>query len=234
MGRLVIAEQVDSGLHVLGVRQMESGDVVVVGREADQRIAAAPPDLRVSRVAAHVTRVLGGWNLRATNRSGVIIYPWALPAWRAREYELLNDARIGLRIVGDPKRCHWVLLEDDQALDNRAEESTGTTFLTERGVPVPPLTAAQRGVLREMFPELLAWPPVPSAGQTPLIRQVARKLGITESGVQERLKAVRAKAVQLGLARQVALTDPEYVYVLVRAGYLRFHAFQQNQGIQPT
>jgi hypothetical protein len=44
---------------------------------------------------------------------------------------------------------------------------------------------------------------------------------VSASAVQARLTEIRAKATALGLARQVPLSDPEYVYVLVRAGYLR-------------
>lgn len=70
-----------------------------------------------------------------------------------------------------------------------------------------------------MFADFLAWPPVLNPEVTSL-RVAARALGISESGVQERLTKARDKANALGLQRKVGLPDPEYVYTLVRAGYL--------------
>jgi hypothetical protein len=81
------------------------------------------------------------------------------------------------------------------------------------------LTVAQEMAVRTLFAELLAWPPLVPA--TPLqLKQVASRLGARPESIQRRLEEVRRKALGLGLARTGLLTDPEYLYVLVRAGYL--------------
>ncbi|MFR9802577.1 hypothetical protein ACL02T_09780 [Pseudonocardia sp. RS010] len=51
--------------------------------------------------------------------------------------------------------------------------------------------------------------------------------------MQERLKKVREKAIQLGLHRACGLTDPEYVYVLVRAGFLAPPRTRIDRAVQP-
>jgi hypothetical protein len=79
-----------------------------------------------------------------------------------------------------------------------------------------------------VFAELLAWPPRQGA-EPLLLKQAASRIGISVSGVQDRLKAARARALRLGLHREVALTDPSYLYVLVRGGYLDPPAGHQSR-----
>lgn len=47
-----------------------------------------------------------------------------------------------------------------------------------------------------------------------------RRGGVTESAVQDHLGKALNRALQLGLHHPVGLTDPEYLHLLVRAGYL--------------
>lgn len=189
-----------------------------IGREAAVELGVRPLDRRVSREAVEVTPTTDGWLVRCINRNGVLVHPWGLPSWMAQPRELLTAPRVALRVLGTSKLHHWIMLEDD-GLGERSAEGRGSV-LTDSELPVRPLTRAQVDVVRALFRELLAWPPmVPSEPKQ--LKQVAREIGISLSGVQARLSEVRAKAESLGLSRRVPLADPEYLYVLVRAGYLR-------------
>ena len=91
--------------------------------------------------------------------------------------------------------------------------------MTETEGRPKPLTVAQEQAVRSLFRPLLAWPP--RLGSAPLqIKQVARELGASKESIQRRLEEVRKKAVAVGLSRLGTLTDPEYLYVLVRAGLM--------------
>jgi hypothetical protein len=127
--------------------------------------------------------------------------------------------RVGLRVLGRSDLQHWVLLDDPTLAVTRPAPRPGTE-LTESADQPRPLTFPQEQAIRLLFGELLAWPPIVPA--TPLqIKQVARQLGGSKESIQRRLEEVRKKATLVGLARQGMLTDPEYLYVLVRAGYLQ-------------
>ena len=131
---------------------------------------------------------------------------------------MLVGDRIGLRVLGNHRRQHWVLME--QELETRPADRIGRrTLATELGTSVRPLTLAQLEVVDLLFGEVLAWPPRLDAGVAQL-KQVARRAGVSVSAVQARLTEVRSKAEALGLTRQVPLADPEYVYVIARAGFL--------------
>lgn len=220
--RIVVAERSGGGLRTLSRHAVSVGDVVTVGREGSLVLGADPPDVRVSRVALRVECHETGWSLGCVNRNGVLVQPWGLPGWQARDVESVTDSRVGMRVLGSPPREHWVLLEDDtRAGFDPGDEPTGNpTMLTERSAQARPLTPAQMQAVYLVFGDLLCWPPT-STGQPHQLKQVARALGVSVSAVQERLKAVLGKARSLGFEREVELTDPEYVYVLVRAGYLR-------------
>jgi hypothetical protein len=218
--RLRVAEHRGGKLYELPSPVVVDGSELTVGRLADVVIAADPADDRVSRVALHITLSPEGWLVRMTNRNGVVVRPWGQPSWKASSLELLPAARVALRVLGSPNRAHWVLLEDDDRLGAEGPDSLRRTIATELEVPVRPLTKAQVEVLGCLFGGLLAWPPWLEAEPLQL-KQVARRVGISVSAVQARLSEVRAKASALGLVRQVPLSDPEYLYVLVRAGYLR-------------
>lgn len=216
---LVVEEGEESQLRTAAERNMEIGDECRVGREAELPVALDPLDRRVSRTAIVITCTTDGWLINSLNRNGVVVQPWAQPASLAQPVELLSSARVALRVLGTRQRLHWVLLEDDSRLGRDCAAPPGTVG-TDLEVPVRPLTQPQREVLGLLFANLLAWPPV--VGAEPLqLKQVARRLGLSVSAVQARLHDVRLKAEHLGLGRQVPLHDPEYLYVLARAGYVR-------------
>ncbi|MBK6872949.1 MAG: hypothetical protein IPJ14_14935 [Kineosporiaceae bacterium] len=192
--------------------------VLAIGREAPVPLGVEPLDRRISRVAVEVTRTDDGWLVRSVNRNGVVVHPWGMPSYLARPREVLSGSRVALRILGTGDARYWVLLEHDGPDDEQA--SARTSVLTDVDPTVRPLTKAQRDVVTALFCDLLSWPPVvPSEPRQ--LKQVARQIGISVSGVQARLHEVRAKAESLGLSRRVPLADPEYLYVLVRAGYLQ-------------
>lgn len=222
--RVVVVEEAPSPgggptLRATATRTLEAGERLVAGREADLPVGAEPEDRRVSRVALAISCAPAGWEVVAQNRNGVVVHPWALPAWRARAGEVLADARVALRVLGAGELRHWVLLEDDARLQAALPGAGPDSLWTEVDTPARPLTPPQTEVLAVLFADLFAWPPVVGAEPRQL-KQVARAVGVSLSGVQARLAEVRGKAARLGLAREVPLTDPEYVYVLVRAGYL--------------
>lgn len=220
--RLRVGERVGAGrFDVRLTRPMQVGESVSIGREAEITVAMDPPDNRVSRRAASITCTANGWNVSVGNRNGLLVHPWGLPAWQARPTELLPDSRVALRILGTSDREHWVLLESDDMVGftTSGALTIGQSASTIRATAVRPLTSAQLEAVTAVFADLLSWPPRASAAPNQL-KQVARVLGVSVSAVQERLKAVVAKAATLGLSREVEMTDPEYLYVLVRAGYV--------------
>lgn len=217
--RVVVVEETSGGLRATTGRLLEPGQRVAAGREADLGVGGDPEDRRVSRIAVEVTSPPDGWTVAPANRNGIVVHPWALPAWRARPGEVLADARVALRVLGAADARHWVLLEDDTRLEPALPGAGAASLWTEVDTPARALTPPQTEVLAVLFADLLAWPPV-VGGEPRQLKQVARTVGVSLSGVQARLTEVRAKAARLGLAREVPLTDPEYVYVLVRAGYL--------------
>lgn len=214
--RLIVAERRAGAYASQLSLEATPGLRLTLGREAEIAIATHPPDERVSRSAATIECTEAGWTVAIHNRNGALLHPWGLPAWQARDREYLTDRRVALRILGDPGREHWILLEND-ALPATVAAAGGLTVRTD---PVRPLTPAQLEVLFAVFGDLLAWPPRSSAAPGQL-KQAARALGVSVSAVQDRLRGVAGKAAALGLSREVELTDPEYLHVLVRAGYLR-------------
>jgi hypothetical protein len=133
-------------------------------------------------------------------------------------------------VIGRPDIEHWVLLEDDEVYTIGAARHT--TGLTDLAKPPNVLTDKQREAVQLLFADVLAWPPrvatrfrdpvaADGAVRVKALKEVARSLSVTTEGVQKRLVEVRAKAERLGLAREVPLTDPEYVYLLARSGHLK-------------
>ena len=192
---------------------------VVIGREGEIGIGIDPFDPKVSRQALTVTATGDAWHIQVTNRHGAARQLWGQPALPSRPVETISWPRIGLRVNGDPELRHWVLL-DDPALGVAGLQTCQPSQRTESVDRPPRLTAAQQEAIRALFADVLAWPPrVPA---TPLqLKQVASRLGIRREAVQRRLEEARRKAISLGLGRVVPLTDPEYLYVLVSAGYLQ-------------
>ncbi|MDT7581388.1 MAG: hypothetical protein QOK35_2652, partial [Pseudonocardiales bacterium] len=116
---------------------------------------------------------------------------------------------------------HWVLLEaDDLPIVPGGPRATQTditpTDRIERPSGLPP---AEHEALYTVFEAQLQWPPR-DAVEPLLLKQAAKRIGITVSGLQDRLKAARTRAMKLGMGARVGLADPMYLYLLVRAGYL--------------
>lgn len=220
--RYIVAWEGDStGLRTTGSRPVTVGQTVDVGREGDLALGVRVPNRGVSRVAATITPTEAGWRIGVRNRNGAVLHPWGqLPQYEARD-TLLHWPLVGVRMLheGDETQ-HWVLLvADDLSVTPAGPDPSmaGATNTDRVGRPgeLPP---AERAALLTIFEELLAWPPRHPA--VPLqLKQVATRLGISVSGVQERLNAARRRAERLG-NRSVSPTDPSYLFALVRGGYL--------------
>lgn len=205
--RLIVVERVDDVPHTIGTRAMNPGDCVTVGRAAELPIGHTN-DARISRLAVSVTCTESGWAIESTNRNGVLLHPWGLAPRYAERNETTDAARMALRVVGSIVREHWILLEDDTRLNSgpaRADDG-----------PTP----AELEALRRLFPDLLEWPPALTEWP-PGIEQVATELRITPETLIRRLEGIRARAADLGLSPDVTVADPDYVHLLVRAGWLR-------------
>ena len=203
----------------VGVR-VRAGKPVVVGREGDLALGVRPEDGGVSRTALTITATARGWQIENSNRNGAVLHPWGLAVSLAPPHLVLDWPLIAVRVVGsDHARRHWVLLESHVPVGSDPPVLPRAGAATARSDPPKPLTPAEREAIWTVFADVLAWPPrVPAV---PLqLKQAARRLGITESGVQLRLEGAQRKAVVLGLPRPVRLTEPDYVHVLVGAGYL--------------
>lgn len=222
------------------------GRTVGAGRSSELALAATDGfhDRGVSREAVVVTASEAGWRVQVHNRNGVVIHPWAqAPYFVPDGEELLSWPRIGIRVLNgvqpaqpgivprlgwepaDPANSmvHWLLFESDaQGVTTRgarAGQSNVTSTFTPRRPE--PLTARQVQALSLVFVDYLAWPPV-AAPEPRALDRVARHrdMDITANGVQNLLDKVIARARQHGLHGRVGRTDPSYLYVLVRAGYL--------------
>jgi len=203
------------------------GRKVLVGREGDLPLGVQVPDPGVSRRAVEVTAVAEGWRIDIQNTNRAVLHAWGQAPILVTGEHLVTWPRAGLQVLsgdrpGTPNaRVHWLLLEADSisvtpAGPRAGQASPSRTFSPE---PPPPLTDEQEAAVRAVFAARLAWPPRLNA-EPATLASVARLLKISDSAVQERLKKVQAKAVQLGLPRAGGLTDPDYVYTLVRDGYL--------------
>jgi hypothetical protein len=214
----VLCRDRDGRLSVGADRLLAPDTPLLVGREGDVGVGVEPVDPKDSRRAAAVTRTGSGWRVSVTNRNGIIVHPWGQGAGMAEPDGTYGGARLAQRGIGPPEQQHWVLLEKPAHQPRRPEPVPGTS-LTETADQPRPLTAPQEQAVRVLFGELLAWPPLVPA--TPRqIKQVASRLGVKPESIQRRLEEVRKKAVAHGFSRAGLLTDPVYLYVLVRAGYL--------------
>jgi hypothetical protein len=216
--RMTVVQQQDGQWRSSYDEVLPVNATVTVGREGDARIGLDPVDTSVSRRALTVTVREDGWDLVVTNRNGAALHRWAQPALAAVPMDTVRWPLVGVRLFGADAVTYWVLLRNDR-LARQSQTERQESEYTGAKRTARPLTAAQLEAVRAIFAENLAWPPLVNARPRAL-KQVARQLGCSESAVQERLNEVRRKAVTLGLAREVSLTDPEYVYVLASAGYL--------------
>jgi hypothetical protein len=207
-----------TGCRVTAVARPEIGRCVDVGREGELALGVKVPNTRVSRRAVCVTPIAHGWRIEVTNRNGAVLHRWAQAPELGR-VSSVDWPLVGVRMLPDsgPSR-HWVLLEADDVAVGCAAPAPGdpVTDLADRPGDLPP---AEREALQTVFAAQLQWPPRQPA-EPLLLKQAAARLGISVSGVQERLRAARSRALRVGLDREVGLTDPSYLYVLVRAGYL--------------
>ncbi len=201
-------------------RPMRLGETVTVGRDGDLRVGVVVADLGISREALVVRASRDGWDVEIGNRNGAVLHAWGQSPMPVEGRFSVQWPLAAIRLLGDDRHEHWVLLEAPE-LAQREDGPTGTAAsdTTELNDKPLPLTQPQIEALRSMFADMLCWPPMALA-QPRQLKQVARELGITTEAVQQRLRAARAKAYRLGLSRQLELPDPEYLYVLVRTGYL--------------
>lgn len=211
----------DGAREPVGV-SFEAGQSVTVGRDGQLQVGLAVPDLSISRVAVTVTAAVGRWQLDVTNRNGAVMYPWGQASQLAEGKVSVSWPLTGLRLRGEKELEHWVLLESPQVETSEDGPTGSTNSITRLNERPLALTAPQVEALTCLFSDMLSWPPVAHA-QPLQLKQAATRLGITTEAVQQRLRLARAKATELGLARYADLADPEYLYVLVRAGYLHPH-----------
>jgi len=206
---------------------LSPGRRLLVGREGDLPLGVEVYDRGVSRTAAVVTTAPFGWQVEILNGNGAVLHPWGQAPALAGRHNALTWPRIGIRLLSgaDPGDAdtvqHWLLLESDSInVTNAGASLTGRpSTSTFRRHPPRPLSPGQLEALQVVFADQLRWPPAQPA-EPLLLRSAARRLGISESGVQERLAKALDRALRLGLPRAVGLTDPQYLYVLVRAGYV--------------
>jgi hypothetical protein len=200
-----------------------ASDVTVrLGRKDDVLIGTEPEDRGISRHALVVTAAQYGWQVQFTNGNGAAVYLWGQPRiWvGGRSEQQFCWPRVGIRLIGSSLRFqYWVLLEADRYAIVDAGVSVsraGSTNLRDRPRP---LTRPQLAAVTTVFAQHLAWPPLAAASSMKLAT-AARRLGISTTGVQDRLGDAQVRARQLGWDGTASLMDPDYLYVLVRSGYL--------------
>ena len=199
------------------------GELVEVGREAEVEIGVDDP--RMSRLALAVTPHPESWDVRVSNLNGGLIHPWGLPPLpvHRREHQRLAWPLLGVRLTTEDGRPqHWVLLESTDLPVTRGQRplTDAAAGATLYGDEVPDLTPNQLAALQLTFEPHLRWPPETKQLLPRQLKQVATALGISDSAVQQRLVGARDRALRLGMAREVGLLDPAYLYVLVGAGHV--------------
>lgn len=206
-------------------RPLADGQRVTIGREADLSLGRAVNDTGISRRAVELTATAGGWEIKVPNRNGAVIHPWGLVPFRAQPSHLVRWPLVGIRVLGtETAQQHWVLLESDSYLGADGTAVQGGPTPTAVGSAPQPLAPGESSALELVFEDYLAWPPPLTPPEPRQLKQVARKLGKSLSGVQDRLRSAQDKALRLGLARPTTLTQPDYFHVLVAAGYIEVPA----------
>lgn len=200
---------------------MADDTTVTAGRGGDVILGMDPRDDGVSRLALSITRS-AGWQLSVQNRNGAVVQPWGqAPVWVEAQASWTGGwPRVGVRLIGSNRSVeHWVLLQGPQhpaPIDDAMPTVPGQTH---RPTLPKPLTPGQAAAVRMVFREYLAWPPVSGAAPVPLAA-AANRLGISSTALQERLSRVQDRAYLLGLHQQIGVSDPGYVQLLVRHGYI--------------
>ncbi|MDG6108599.1 hypothetical protein Daura_14475 [Dactylosporangium aurantiacum] len=205
-------------------RPLLAGQELHIGRSCEVTIANDPIDDKVSRTAAIVVPNPEGWRIEPRNRNGVVLHQWAQPPRPITRTETVLWPRVGLFVKGAAEYEHWILLDDTEAYTALGPHTTGVTATTE--LPEP-LTPEQLEAVYAVFHEILAWPPVRDA-RPDTVDTAARRIGRSRTALNQRLDQARRRATGLGLRREPARTDPEYVYVLARAGFIRLDAADQH------
>jgi hypothetical protein len=202
-----------------GEVELGEDERITVGRAAKLTFGRAAQDPGISRVAAAVTVHNGSWRIEMSNANGATLHPWGLAPTLAGPLEVLAWSRVGLRLRGSsPDTRHWLLLETDRDVPPTAAPTPLSGGTAVEPAPLP-LSQAQERALRMVFAPQLAWPP--SLDPPLQIKQVARQLGVSNTAVQNLLRKAQDRALRLGLTRPVELTQPDYLHVLVAAGYVR-------------
>jgi hypothetical protein len=218
--RVLVLEGPPDARAVTAARDLADAESVDVGREGALPMGVTVPNTAISRVAVSVRITEHGWDIAAPNRNGAVLYPWGQAATRADRETSVRWPRIGIRVLPDASgNQHWVLLETDQFPPRRYTSPGGISVRTDLADPPGELTAAERAALLVVFEQDLSWPPHRHP-EPLLLKQASRRLGLSVSGVQDRLKAARTRAIRLGYLGTGGSTDPGYLYVLVRAGHL--------------
>ncbi|ADP83928.1 hypothetical protein [Pseudofrankia inefficax] len=208
--------------------RIDIGGTLDIGREGMLALGVEVWSEGISRKAVVVTATESGWEVSVPNRHGAVLHPWGQAPRKMSATEHISWPRAAIRVlnaepVDKPGGTHhWVLLEADRLPITKAGPSPArnTTTITFTPPPPTPLTEKQDAALRHVFAELLAWPPrLPAKPRT--LEATGRHLGgVTEEAIRERLRPVRDRALRLGLADRVGLTDPQYLYWLVENGFV--------------
>ncbi|MDT7561787.1 MAG: hypothetical protein QOG76_411 [Pseudonocardiales bacterium] len=206
---------------VTGARTLEVGQTLEIGREGELALGVSVPSGAVSRNAVAITVNQHGWEVTIGNRNGAVLHPWGQAPELAAPRGTVNWPLVAVRMLPDSAVSqHWVLIEaDDLPVTPAGAVAAATLTQTDRVEPPGRLPPAERQALLTVFGAQLSWPPAHPA-EPLLLKQAASREGISISGMQDRLKSALARAMRLGQSRVVPLTDPSYLYVLVRAGYL--------------
>ncbi|MGI5125323.1 hypothetical protein ACQEVB_00785 [Pseudonocardia sp. CA-107938] len=193
---------------------------VTAGRSGTVPVGVHLVDEGISRIAVTLTARPSGWTIDVGNRNGAVLHPWGLAPQRALATQTVRWPLVAVRITGTrPDQQHLLLLENDEYA-NEDGSTEGGTVITRLSNPPPPLAPAERQMLQLTFRDFLAWPPPTTPPQAQQLKQVATRSGKSLSGVQDRLRSAMEKALRLGLPSPTTLTNPDYLHVLVAAGYL--------------
>lgn len=208
---------------VTSARQVSIGQPLEIGREGELALGVEVTNTAISRHAVTVTATAHGWELTVINRNGAVLHPWGqapeLAAISGRD--TVNWPLVAVRMLPDTAVSqHWVLIEAD-GLPVTPAGPIASNSLTETDRVSRPgqLPDGERKAVITAFADQLSWPPIHPA--IPLqLKQAASRLGKSISATQDSLGAARDRAARLGYASTGALTEPGYLYALVRAGYV--------------
>lgn len=207
-----------------------TGRPLLVGRVGDLRLGAEPRDPGVSRRAVTLEVRDGAWQIEVGNVRAAELYPWGLAGsyLRSGSSRPVEWPLVGVLVGGERSDVeHWLLLESRVDPDDRPTTSSSSGTVTTSPDPPRALTPAESEALWHTFDDFLAWPPRRAREARPL-KSVARRLGLTLSGVQARLGSAQRRALDLGLPTRGRLTDPDYLFRLVGAGYLTPPSLETN------